>query len=107
MAKYNFPILGLQELKVGSNASINNIPLARYTFCYGETNDTSDSTVFYIRKCSYISHDDFNNFLHNSLEYTFRKYRPISSLLIFNKGYEKSHTGEEDGHTSELLFGIY
>ena len=42
--KINFPIIGLSEQKVRSNAFNNKISLPGYTFCYGETKTTHGGT---------------------------------------------------------------
>ena len=72
MIKFDFPIIGLCEHKIGSNSFINNIFLPCYMFCYDETKSTHGDTGFYINdKFSYIKRNDLNISLDNNLESTF------------------------------------
>ena len=72
MIKFNFPIIGLTEHKIGSNFFINSISLPVHTFCYNETKSTHAGSGFYINdKFSYIKRNDLNTSLDNNLESTF------------------------------------
>ena len=50
LMKLNFPIIGLNEHKIGLNTPINNISLPGYAFCIDETKSTHSGTGYLLTK---------------------------------------------------------
>ena len=104
LMKLNFPIIGLNEHKIGLKTPINNISLSGYAFCFDETKSTHGGTGFFINeKYSYTKRGDLHILLDKNLESTFIEIN-LSKKRNFLCGciYKHPHTSIADFNLTYL-----